>query len=948
MLPPLPEPNRWEMRSESACGCTLVLGLIAVLVAATRHMCKKMAGHVNEVLQSTLFYAIHVEALLAFVCLLGLMWGDAGVIRRSQRTCLPVPPPVHAALKAGSSLDQFQNVVDGDNTYCVRCCVWRRSAEGKSARCRRISLCDDGSMYNFHHCSVCQRCVANFDHHCGVFGRCIAGVGLSGNMGFFNAIIVMGLAGGSTCFASILLGLIYQEDGFLLSVILMAYFTPMFLGWAAAAAFAPDQGMSKSYRIYFLLVEVSQLEDKVLQLQEERDVCHVYRECFQKLMEKGLEMSLVAVRADLERRISKHAAMEEHMSGLHKQLESVLAEKVKAEGIISSQHVEILSLQNLHDDFLAEKAHGQVVAQKLETCEAELSRSKKEKADLDHLVSSLHVDCAQMRTQRDSALAEVPHLKSSLQQQDVLMKDLENQVAALQQQLQKSDDANGRMDQEVKRLAFALDRSREDGARHEQVSLSLRVERTRLLEVLERLRRGKAESDLRASASVNDHGLLQAHIEQMNAEREQLQLQLNHATSETSAMRSRLAGLEQMVQAYADESSTLQQKVSSLQDDKVQNWRRVGMFRIPKLPGRAAGKVGHGTEGIKVNSKKALSASTDPLGFACASEEYLWLPVRAQLPAMRLGPGGGSDPVNNVSPEMAAAGRKYAQKYEDIMLAGRQVWQEMLKRDEVPKKIYFIGTNGNTGMSQLRMGLCSFVESLELSETDGLPAGMIVGESAVSIPENVEILKTGLVIWLDVSAEFSWSKTQMRAKAGGGLFIPYEIIRPPVWCIANGWDGDIDDGEAKAEYTAMVEKYAEKYEEIADLRLRADTPGIVENQYWGAQRLAKAMAEFYGIDTEGASVEEEVLERDLEKFLESARLSKYMQAALDWCDEQGAASIEDIVENTDDFAEALSLKPLERKRLLKAAESVLSLASFPLHAAHFVESVILSEVAAVA
>ena len=65
---------------------------------------------------------------------------------------------------------------------------------------------------------------------------------------------------------------------------------------------------------------------------------------------------------------------------------------------------------------------------------------------------------------------KVPHLKSSLQQQDVLMKDLENQantandlptvlitrevqpsfqVAALQQQLQKSDDANGRMDQEA-------------------------------------------------------------------------------------------------------------------------------------------------------------------------------------------------------------------------------------------------------------------------------------------------------------------------------------------------------------------------------------------------------------------------------------------------------------------------------------------------------------------
>ncbi|CAE7790467.1 unnamed protein product [Symbiodinium sp. CCMP2456] len=374
----------------------------------------------------------------------------------------------------------------------------------------------------------------------------------------------------------------------------------------------------------------------------------------------------------------------------------------------------------------------------------------------------------------------------------------------------------------------------------------------------------------------------------------------------------------------------------------------------------------------------------------CSSSRLVgwrWQPsVRGQLPAMRLGPGGGSDPVNNVSPEMSAAGRKYAQKYEDIMLAGQKVWEEMLKKDEVPKKIYFIGTNGNTGemVAEALMDSLAYVpapdgtlflrrkpgvdypklkyyllngdkelaarapkspvdlymedekkyreletevlKEFQNLETEGQPAGIIVGESAVSIPENVEILKTGLVIWIDVAAEFSWSKTQMRAKAGGGLFIPYEIIRPPVWCIANGWDGDIDDGEAKAEYMDMVEKYNEMYEEVADLRLRADTPGIVENQYWGAERLSKAIAEFYGIDTEGASVEEEVLERDLEKFLESARLSKYMQAALDWCDEQGAASIEDIVENTDDFAEALSLKPLEKKRLAKAAESVAAVA----------------------
>ena len=121
-------------------------------------------------------------------------------------------------------------------------------------------------------------------------------------------------------------------------------------------------------------------------------------------------------------------------------------------------------------------------------------------------------------------------------------------------------------------------------------------------------------------------------------------------------------------------------------------------------------------------------------------------------------------------------------------------------------------------------------------------------------------------------------------------------------------------------------KHQQSQEAIADIRLRADVPGIAENQYWGAERLVKAIAELYGISTEGGSVEEEVLERDLEKFLEGARLSKYLQPALDWCDEQGAATIEDIVENTDDFADALSFKPLERKRLAKAAESVAAMA----------------------
>ena len=352
----------------------------------------------------------------------------------------------------------------------------------------------------------------------------------------------------------------------------------------------------------------------------------------------------------------------------------------------------------------------------------------------------------------------------------------------------------------------------------------------------------------------------------------------------------------------------------------------------------------------------------------------------------RLGPGGGSDPVNNVSPEISEAGRKMAQRYEDIVMAGRQLWAQMKKKEGVPNKIYFIGTNGNSGklIGEAFMDSLAYVPApdgtfflrrkpgqeypklvyywadsdemlgkeapksavdlymedpkayreietrvlKEFQEYDAgeMPAGIVVGESAVDVPENVEIMKTGLVVWIDVAPEFSWSKTQMRPKPGGGLYIPFERVRPPVWCIANGWDGDIDDGEAKADYIEKVKEYSDKYEAIADVRLRADVPGIVENQFWGAERLVKAVAELYGISTEGSSVEEEVLERDLEKFLEGARLSKYLQPALDWCDEQGAATIEDVVENTDDFADALSLKPLERKRLAKAAESVAAMA----------------------
>lgn len=351
---------------------------------------------------------------------------------------------------------------------------------------------------------------------------------------------------------------------------------------------------------------------------------------------------------------------------------------------------------------------------------------------------------------------------------------------------------------------------------------------------------------------------------------------------------------------------------------------------------------------------------------------------------MLLGPGGGADPVNNVSPEMSQAGQMYAQKYEDVFMAGQKLWAKMKKEESEPKKIYFIGTNGNGGDEVAESVLDSLayiqapdgtyfihrkpgvnypkikytmwitdkkvaerskiapadlfmddeekyrdleskiLEDFDAEEYNGYPMGCVVGESAMLRKSNIDIMKKGIVVWLDVDPEYSWAKTQHRPKQGGGLYIPPEYQqRPPVWAIANGWDGDIDDTEGKMDYTKIAAKYREMYEEFADIRIRTDVPGVAENSYWGAGRIVKALTEYLGFSLdEDIGVEEEVMERDLEKFLEGARLSKYLKPALKWCDEQGAASIEDIVDNVPDVSEALSLKPLERKRLEKAAAAV--------------------------
>jgi hypothetical protein len=66
----------------------------------------------------------------------------------------------------------------------------------------RLAAREQREEQHVHHCSICQRCVVDFDHHCGVFGRCIAGEGMRGNMGYFKVVIAMGCWGSFTTVAA--------------------------------------------------------------------------------------------------------------------------------------------------------------------------------------------------------------------------------------------------------------------------------------------------------------------------------------------------------------------------------------------------------------------------------------------------------------------------------------------------------------------------------------------------------------------------------------------------------------------------------------------------------------------------------------------------------------------------------------------------------------------------
>eukprot|EP00913_Durusdinium_trenchii_P019406 g18244.t1 len=141
---------------------------------------------------------IWAEAGVAVLSTLYLLFGNAGVVQRSEKTCYPIPSEVESLIKQQRTLDGLKNIPAGQDhpmhdSYCVRCCLWRPRNAGK-----------------VHHCNVCQRCVTGFDHHCGVFGRCI----VRANMPCFLANIGMMFAGMVTAMMALMSsGAVVQEQG---------------------------------------------------------------------------------------------------------------------------------------------------------------------------------------------------------------------------------------------------------------------------------------------------------------------------------------------------------------------------------------------------------------------------------------------------------------------------------------------------------------------------------------------------------------------------------------------------------------------------------------------------------------------------------------------------------------------------------------------------------------
>ena len=91
-------PDYFLRKIEARRGFSVVFGLISVFVVLT-HGVGLTAGDLPEAGWWFCFALIYGEAAIATLCYFLMMLGDAGVVRRTPETCLPVPPEVAERLR---------------------------------------------------------------------------------------------------------------------------------------------------------------------------------------------------------------------------------------------------------------------------------------------------------------------------------------------------------------------------------------------------------------------------------------------------------------------------------------------------------------------------------------------------------------------------------------------------------------------------------------------------------------------------------------------------------------------------------------------------------------------------------------------------------------------------------------------------------------------------------
>ncbi|CAE8609459.1 unnamed protein product, partial [Polarella glacialis] len=127
-LPPMPYRGT-GYRTEPIMGICVVGVLCAILVAVTQGVTNGPDAEATQLGQIAVIL-IWAEASIAILSTLYLLFGDAGVIKRTEESCYPIPSEVEQRIRALQSLDSLKNIPgpQGDirhGSYCVRCLVWR-------------------------------------------------------------------------------------------------------------------------------------------------------------------------------------------------------------------------------------------------------------------------------------------------------------------------------------------------------------------------------------------------------------------------------------------------------------------------------------------------------------------------------------------------------------------------------------------------------------------------------------------------------------------------------------------------------------------------------------------------------------------------------------------------------------------------------------------------------